>query len=73
MPARSHPLSLPVKENDVEISIAGKKLRLTNLQKPFWPELGIAKREWMRPLEAALASKKLTKKGEKRATTYFAA
>jgi hypothetical protein len=35
-------------------------------------ELGIAKREWMRPLEAALASKKLTKKGEKRATTYFA-
>ena len=35
-------------------------------------ELKIAKREWMRPLEAALASKKLTKKGEKRATTYFA-
>jgi hypothetical protein len=35
-------------------------------------QLGIAKKEWMRPLEAALASKKLTKKGEKRATTYFA-
>jgi len=35
-------------------------------------ELGIAKKEWARPLEAALASKKLTKKGEKRATTYFA-
>jgi hypothetical protein len=35
-------------------------------------ELGIDKKEWMRPLEAALASKKLTKKGEKRATTYFA-
>jgi hypothetical protein len=36
-------------------------------------ELGIAKKEWARPLEAALASKKLTKKGEKRATTYFPA
>jgi hypothetical protein len=35
-------------------------------------QLGIAKKEWMRPLEAALSSKKLTKKGEKRATTYFA-
>jgi hypothetical protein len=35
-------------------------------------ELGIAKKEWARPLEAALASKKMTKKGEKRATTYFA-
>jgi predicted nucleic acid-binding protein len=29
-------------------------------------------RKWMRPLESALASKKLTKRGEKRATTYFA-
>jgi len=27
----------------------------------------------MRPLDAALASMKLTKKGEKRSTTYFAA
>jgi hypothetical protein len=35
-------------------------------------ELGIAKREWMRPLGLALKSKKLTKKGEKRSTTYFA-
>ena len=35
-------------------------------------ELGIAKKEWARPLEDALAPKKLTKKGEKRATTYFA-
>jgi hypothetical protein len=35
-------------------------------------ELGIDKREWMRPLDAALESKKLAKKGEKRATTYFA-
>jgi hypothetical protein len=35
-------------------------------------ELGIAKKEWMRPLGLALASKKLKKKGEKRATTYYA-
>jgi hypothetical protein len=35
-------------------------------------ELGIAKKEWMRPLGLALDSKKLTKKGEKRSTTYFA-
>jgi hypothetical protein len=35
-------------------------------------QLGIAKKEWMRPLEHALSSRKLTKKGEKRATTYFA-
>ena len=36
-------------------------------------ELGIDKREWMRPLGLALDSKKLTKKGEKRSTTYYAA
>ncbi len=34
-------------------------------------ELGIAKKEWMRPLGMALDAKKLTKKGEKRSTTYF--
>jgi hypothetical protein len=36
-------------------------------------QLGIAKKEWMRPLGLALASKKLTKKGQKRATVYSAA
>jgi hypothetical protein len=35
-------------------------------------ELRIAKNEWMRPLGMALDSKRLTKKGEKRSTTYFA-
>src|ERR1700677_4600497 len=35
-------------------------------------KLGIAKKEWARPLGLALESKKLAKKGEKRATTYFA-
>lgn len=36
-------------------------------------ELGIDKREWMRPLQAALDSKRLRKSGEKRATVYTAA
>ncbi len=35
--------------------------------------LRIDKREWMRPLGLALDSKKLTKKGAKRSTTYYAA
>jgi hypothetical protein len=34
-------------------------------------ELGIAKKEWMKPVGMALDSKKLTKKGAKRSTTYF--
>jgi hypothetical protein len=35
-------------------------------------ELGIPKNAWMKPLSLALGSKKLTKKGQKRATVYFA-
>lgn len=35
-------------------------------------ELNLDKREIGRPIAEALAKKKLTKKGEKRATTYFA-
>ena len=34
--------------------------------------LGLAQNEWPRPLAAALAGKRLRKKGQKRATTYFA-
>jgi hypothetical protein len=34
--------------------------------------LGLDKRETPRPIAAALAAKRITKKGEKRATTYFA-
>jgi hypothetical protein len=33
--------------------------------------LGIAPNKWLRPLALALASKGLSKKGEKRATAYF--
>jgi hypothetical protein len=35
-------------------------------------KLGLARKEIPRPIAAALASRKITKKGQKRATTYFA-
>lgn len=35
-------------------------------------KLGLARKEMPRPLAAALASRKISKKGQKRATTYFA-
>jgi bifunctional non-homologous end joining protein LigD len=30
---------------DVELTLESKRVKLTNLQKPFWPELGITKRD----------------------------
>src|SRR4029079_12208658 len=30
-------------EGSIELSVAGRAVTLTNLQKPFWPELGITK------------------------------
>jgi hypothetical protein len=36
-------------------------------------DLGIAKNHWLKPLGIALASKKIRKTGEKRATAYFPA
>src|SRR5215216_4297978 len=30
---------------DVELAVGGRELRLTNLDKVFWPELGITKRD----------------------------
>ena len=43
-------------------------LRSEQIQK----QLGLDKRAMARPISAALAAKKIAKKGEKRATTYFA-
>ena len=34
---------LPARHADGELQVEGKKVRLTNLDKPFWPELGITK------------------------------
>ncbi len=39
----SSKLSIPSGEIDVEVSVGGRTVKLTNLQKPFWPELGITK------------------------------
>src|SRR3979409_112681 len=36
---------LPHGENEIELTLGRKKLRLTNLQKLFWPDLGITKRD----------------------------
>jgi bifunctional non-homologous end joining protein LigD len=36
---------LPRAASEVELTIGRKKLRLTNLEKPFWPELHILKRD----------------------------
>jgi bifunctional non-homologous end joining protein LigD len=36
-------VDIPKNEKNVELSVAGRTVALTNLQKPFWPELGITK------------------------------
>jgi bifunctional non-homologous end joining protein LigD len=36
---------IPTGSSDITAEFAGHQLRLTNLDKPFWPELGITKRD----------------------------
>ena len=38
------PLSIPRDERDAELTVSGKRVKLTNLQKPFWKGRGITKR-----------------------------
>jgi bifunctional non-homologous end joining protein LigD len=38
-------LSLPRDQRDIELTVSGRKVKLTNLQKVFWPESGITKRD----------------------------
>jgi bifunctional non-homologous end joining protein LigD len=38
-------VSIPADVNDAQIKVAGGAVRLTNLRKVFWPELGITKRD----------------------------
>ncbi|HSS20176.1 MAG TPA: non-homologous end-joining DNA ligase [Pyrinomonadaceae bacterium] len=38
-------LIIPPKETNVELEVEGKAVKLTNLGKPFWPKLGISKRD----------------------------
>ncbi|GAC1516637.1 MAG: non-homologous end-joining DNA ligase [Gemmatimonadaceae bacterium] len=41
--SRARPVTIPVNAATVELSIGGRVVRLTNLQKIFWPESGITK------------------------------
>jgi len=38
-------IAIPKDVRDVELELGGRTVRLTNLDKPFWPELGITKRD----------------------------
>jgi bifunctional non-homologous end joining protein LigD len=40
---RLRKVMIPKERNDVELEVEGKAVKLTNLQKPFWPDLGITK------------------------------
>ncbi len=36
-------LKIPADTDNVVLAVAGREVRLTNLRKPFWPELGVTK------------------------------
>lgn len=38
-------IKLPKKEVGLDLEVGGRVVKLTNLSKPFWPELGITKRD----------------------------
>ncbi len=42
MPGRTH-VRIPTDVDNATVAVEGCEVRLTNLRKPFWPELGIAK------------------------------
>src|SRR5262245_14541387 len=39
---------IPPDENEVTVEVDGHEVKLTNLRKPFWPELGITKGDLLR-------------------------
>jgi bifunctional non-homologous end joining protein LigD len=39
------PLTIPLDEQDVQLTVGGRAVKLTNLEKLFWPADGITKRE----------------------------
>src|SRR5262249_16259580 len=43
--ARRSKICLPNDQTALNLKIAGRVVHLTNLQKPFWPELGLTKRD----------------------------
>src|SRR5712691_5836722 len=44
-PQPLRPLEIPAGADAVELTIGRRNVRLTNLQKLFWPQLGITKRD----------------------------
>ena len=38
-----HSVTIPADTDNAALTVAGREVRLTNLRKPFWPELGITK------------------------------
>ena len=38
-------MKIPKGPGDVELDVEGRRVKLTNLEKPFWPELGLTKRD----------------------------
>ena len=42
---RVESIKIPRNEVGLELSVGGRLVKLTNLRKPFWPELGITKRD----------------------------
>ena len=42
---RVESIKLPKNEVGLELTVGGRLVKLTNLRKPFWPELGITKRD----------------------------
>jgi bifunctional non-homologous end joining protein LigD len=46
--AKSKSILIPKDVNDVEIALSGKTVKLTNLRKMFWPELGVTKGDLLR-------------------------
>ena len=47
--------SFPTDVDNVEVRAGGKLVQLTNLRKPFWPELGITKGDLLRYYAAVVA------------------
>ena len=37
------PITIPTQVDNAILKVDGREVRLTNLRKPFWPELGITK------------------------------
>jgi bifunctional non-homologous end joining protein LigD len=44
-PGKSGPIKLPKKAEGIEMDVEGRVVKLTNLNKVFWPELGLTKRD----------------------------